>query len=51
MATSPFLQFWSALNDALAARQIAPARYREAKDFWDFGDHDAERVASTWSAD
>jgi hypothetical protein len=46
-----FLEFWSALNDALTARRIAHARYREAKDFWDFGDRDPQRVASTWSAD
>ena len=51
ISASPFMRFWSDLNDALDARQIARARYREARDFWDFGDRDAARVASRWSAD
>lgn len=51
MSAWAFGDFWAALNAALEARGIAAARYREARDFWDFGDRDAERVARTWAPD
>jgi hypothetical protein len=49
-ATS-FIVFWEKLNLALAARRINGATYREARDFFDFGDTNAERVAKVWSQD
>jgi hypothetical protein len=50
---TPFMQFWGALNAALAERGITAARYGEARDFFDSGYTCAtvDRIARQWIAD
>lgn len=43
--------FWQALNICLDARGIAAATFSEARDFWEYGERNAEKVAAFWSAD
>lgn len=48
---TPLMTFWRELNAALGVRGIAGATFGEVRDFSDFGDRDAWRVASTWAPD
>ena len=43
--------FWERLNICLEARGIKAATFGEVRDFWEFGEREAQRVAAFWSAD